>query len=59
MNNEKAVHPSDDLTDDDYRNIKDRETQHKRINQHNSVYTLVENQLQSNPMVEDPNETND
>ena len=29
MNDRGAVHPSDDLTDDDYSNIEDDETQHK------------------------------
>ena len=29
MNDEEAVHPSDDLTDDDYSNIENHETQHK------------------------------
>ena len=28
-------------------------------NQNNSVYTLVDNKLQSSPHLEDPNETND
>ena len=49
MNDEKAVHPSGDLTDDDYSNIEDHETQHERINRHNKYYTLVENELQPSP----------
>ena len=32
INNEEAVHPSDDLIDDDYSNIEDHENQHKRNN---------------------------
>ena len=55
----KVVHPSGDLTDDDYSNIEDHETQHKQINQNNSFYTLVEDKLQPSPQLEDQNETND
>ena len=32
MNNKQVVHPSDDLTDDNYDNIEDHETQHERTN---------------------------
>ena len=59
MNNEETVHPSGDLTDDDYSNIENHKTQHKRINKDNSVYTFVENELQLSPHLEVQNETND
>ena len=29
MNNKEVVHPNDDITDDDYSNIEDHETQHE------------------------------
>ena len=32
MNDKEAVHPSGDLTDGEYSNIKDHETQHKQTN---------------------------
>ena len=35
MNNKEVVHPSDNLTDDDYSNIEDHETQHERTNRNN------------------------
>ena len=38
-NYKEAVHPSDDLTDDDYRNIEDHETQHQRYNRDNNIYS--------------------
>ena len=41
MNEEEKVHPSDDLIDHDYSNIKDYETQHKRTNQNNSFILLL------------------
>mmetsp|Transcript_38260 Transcript_38260/g.43175 ORF Transcript_38260/g.43175 Transcript_38260/m.43175 type:complete len:111 (-) Transcript_38260:36-368(-) len=59
MNDKEAVHPSGDLTNDDYSNIEDRETQHKPANQNNNVYTLVKDKLQSSHQLEDQNETND
>ena len=59
MNNKEIVHPSDDLTNDDYSNIEDHETQHKWTNQHNSYYTLVDKELRSSSHLEDPNKTND
>ena len=59
MNKEEAVHPSGNLPDDDDSNIEDHETQHKRINQNNSFYTLVEIELQLGPQLEDQNRTND
>ena len=49
MNNKEVVHPSGDLIDDNYSNIEDHETQHKRINRNNSFYNLIENELQSSP----------
>ena len=59
MNNTEAVHPSGDLTNDDYSNIEDHETQHKWTNQNNSFYTLVDNELQLSPQLKDPNKTYD
>ena len=47
MNDNETVHPSGDLTDDDYSIIENHETQHKRTNRNNSLYTLVNNELQS------------
>ena len=35
MNDKETVHPSDDLTDDNYSNIEDNEIQHKWNNQNN------------------------
>ena len=32
MNDQEAVHPSDDITDNDYSNIEYHETQHKWTN---------------------------
>ena len=59
MNDKKVVHPSDDLTNNDYNNIEDYENQHKWTNQNNSYYTLVDNELQSSSHLEDSNGTND
>ena len=59
MNKEQVVHPSDDLTNDDYNNIEDHGTHHQRTNQNNSFYTLVNNKLQSSSHLEEPNKTND
>ena len=35
MNDKEVVHPSDDLTDDNYSNSEDDKNQHKRTNQTN------------------------
>ena len=43
MNDNKVVHPSDDLTDDDYSNIEDHKIQQEQTNQKNRSYTLVDN----------------
>ena len=59
MNDKEVVHPSDDLTDDDYNNIEDHETQHKWTNRNNSFYILVDNELQTISYLEDQNKTND
>ena len=59
MNNREAVHPSDDITDDNYSNIDYHETQHKQTNQNNSFYTLVDNKLQLSPQLEHQRETYD
>ena len=53
INNKEAVHPSGDLTDDNGSNIEDHETQHVKINQNNSFYTVVGNKLQSITQLED------
>ena len=45
MNNEEVVHPSDDITDDDYSNIEYYDIQPEQTNQNNSFYTLVDNKL--------------
>ena len=42
INDNKVVHPSDDLGDDDYINIKDHEIQEEQTNR-NSFYTLFYN----------------
>ena len=49
MNNDKIVHPSDDLVDDVYSNIEDN----------NSLYTLADNKLQLSSDLIDPNEANE
>ena len=59
MNVEEAVHPSDDLTNDDNSIIKDHESQQERINWNNSFYTLVENELKPSTQLEDQNKNND
>ena len=59
MNNKETVHPSDDLIDDEYSNIEDHENRHEQTNWNDSFYTLVDNEIQSRPQLEDPNETND
>ena len=53
MNNKEAVCPSDDNS-----NVEDHGTQHEWINQNNSLYTLVQNELQASPQLEDHNATN-
>ena len=46
MNEEEVVvYPSDNLTDNDYSNIKDHGIQHEQTNQRNSFQTLVDNKL--------------
>ena len=40
MDDKEADHPCCDLTDDDYSNIEDHETQHKWINQNDSFILL-------------------
>ena len=59
MNVKNVVHSSDNITDDDYNNIEYHETQHKRTNRNHSFNTLVVNELQSSPQLEDPKETYD
>ena len=57
MNTKKVVNPSDDLTDDDYNNIKDHENKHKRTIRNNSYYTFVDNKLQLRSQLKVPNKT--
>ena len=60
MNDKETVHLNDGLTDDNNNNnIEDHGAQHEQIDQHNSFYTLVENELQPSPQLEGQNETND
>ena len=49
INDNKTVHPSDDLADDVYNNIED----------HNSLCTLADNKLQLSSDLEDLNEANE
>ena len=58
MNDDKVVHPSDDLTYDLYNNIDYHNVQQEQTN-HNSLYTLNDNELQLSSDLEDPNEAND
>ena len=58
MNDEEAVHSSNDLTNDGYNNIEDNETQLERTNRNNSFYNLVDKEVQSSPLLEDRNGTN-
>ena len=58
MNDDKIVHPSDDLADDVYNNIDYHNVQQEQTN-HNSLYTLTDNKLQLSSDLEDPNEAND
>ena len=58
MNDDKIVHPSDDLADDvyntiDYHNVQQEQTIH------NSLYTLADNKLQLSFDLEDLNEADD
>ena len=55
MNDNKMVHPSNDLTDDMYNNIDHHNVHQKQAN-HNSLYTLVNNELQLSSDLEDQNE---
>ena len=58
MNNNKMVHPSDDLADDMYNNIDHQNVQREQTN-HNSLYTIGNNLLQSSSDLEDQNEAVD
>ena len=58
MNDNKIVHPSDDLVDDVYNNIHCHSVQQEQTN-HNSLYTLADNKLQLSSNLEDPNEADD
>ena len=58
MNDDKIVHTSDYLADDMYNNIDHQTAQQKQIN-HNSLYTLADNEIQSSSDLEDQNEAVD
>ena len=58
MNNNEIVHPNDDLANDVYNNIDYQTTQQKQTN-HNSLYTLAENKIQSGSDLEDQNKAID
>ena len=55
MNDDKMVHPSNDLTDDMYNNINHHNIHQKQTN-HNILYTLANNELQLSSDLEDQNE---
>ena len=55
MNDDKMVHPNDDVADDIYNNIDCHNVKQKQTN-HNSLYTLVDNELQLSSYLEDQNE---
>ena len=55
MNNDKIVHPSDDLADNICNNINYHNVQQEKTN-HNSLYTLAINKLQLCSDLENLNE---
>ena len=55
MNDNKMVHPSNDLTNDMYNNI-DHHNIHQKQKNHNSLYTLADNKLQLSSDLENQNE---
>ena len=58
MNNDIIVHPSDELADDMYNNIGHQTAQQKQTN-HNSIYTLADNKIQSSSDLGEQNEAVD
>ena len=54
MNDDKMVHPSDDLADDMYNNIDHHNVQQEQTN-HNGLCTLADNLLQLSSDLEDQN----
>ena len=58
MNDNKIVHPNDDLTDNVYNNINYHNVQQEQTN-HISLYTLADKQLQLGSDLEDSNEAYD
>ena len=58
MNDDKIVHPSDDLADDMCSNINYHNIQQEQTN-HNGLYILANNGLQLSSDLEDPNEVDD
>ena len=59
MNDEEAVHSSDDLADDSYNNTENQEDQQERTNGTNSSYTVIDNEIASGKQLEVLNDTND
>ena len=55
MNDDEMIHPSDDLADDMYNNI-DHHNVHQKQTNHNSLYTLADNELQLSSDLEDQDE---
>mmetsp|Transcript_55032 Transcript_55032/g.61536 ORF Transcript_55032/g.61536 Transcript_55032/m.61536 type:complete len:406 (+) Transcript_55032:52-1269(+) len=55
MNDDEKVHPSDDQADNMYNNIDHQTAQQKQTN-HNSLYTIANNEIQSSSDLEDQNE---
>ena len=58
MNDNKIVHPSDDLADDVYDNINYHNVQQEQTI-HNRLYTLANNEVQLRSDLEDLNKTDD
>ena len=54
MNDDEIVHSSDDLADDMYNNTNHQTAQQKQTN-HNSIYILADNEIQSSSDLEDQN----
>ena len=58
MNDDKIIHPSDDLVDGVYSNIEDHKIQYEKTN-HNSLYTFSDIKVQISSDLEDPNGADD
>ena len=59
MNDKIVVHPSNDLTNNDYSNIENRDIHQEQTNQNNSFYTINDNKFQSRSYLEYSNKAND